>query len=447
MRIVIIGAGPCGLGAAKRLTDLDHDDWILFEREGHAGGLSASFVDEMGFTWDVGGHVIFSHYEEFDRMLEDTCGGEFLYHIRKSFINVDGSWVPYPFQNNLQYLPRDKAHEALLGLKSARGGDPSMPFDEWMDSTFGAGIVRMFLRPYNMKVWATDPSEMSSHWIAERVSVVRFEESLRSVILNETRDEWGPNATFMFPLRGGTGEIFRRLASSLPQESLSFNKDVVSLDIEGKTATLNDGSKVRYDRLISTMPLNELIGRAADVPDSVRHRAEQLRFSGTYVVGCGFESPLSDERCWMYFPEPDVPFNRVTNFARYSPFNVPNGRTDQYCSYTCETSFSDTKREEQGRIVEATWESLCDVGLVPRTAPRASEYVLEVPYAYPVPTLGRDDALRFIQSYLMKHGIYSRGRFGAWLYEVGNMDHSFKQGIDVAEHIVNGAKETEWQLK
>jgi len=85
--------------------------------------------------------------------------------------------------------------------------------------------------------------------------------------------------------------------------------------------------------------------------------------------------------------------------------------------------------------------------LVSIKAQEASEYVIKVPYAYPVPTLNRDEALQAIQTYLMKHGVYSRGRFGAWLYELGNMDHSFKQGIDVVDCIVNRKEEEEWRLK
>ena len=60
MKFIIIGAGPCGLGAAHRLHNLGHSDWQLFEAGGRVGGLSASFVDDAGFTWDVGGHVLFS---------------------------------------------------------------------------------------------------------------------------------------------------------------------------------------------------------------------------------------------------------------------------------------------------------------------------------------------------------------------------------------------------
>ena len=71
-RIVIIGAGPTGLGAAHRLQELSYDDWVLLEADDRVGGLAKSYVDDDGFTWDIGGHVMFSHYEYYDRLI-DTC--------------------------------------------------------------------------------------------------------------------------------------------------------------------------------------------------------------------------------------------------------------------------------------------------------------------------------------------------------------------------------------
>jgi hypothetical protein len=72
--------------------------------------------------------------------------------------------------------------------------------------------------------------------------------------------------------------------------------------------------------------------------------------------------------------------------------------------------------------------------------------VIDIDYAYPVPTLKRDQALRTIQPWLMTNDIYSRGRFGAWKYEIGNMDHAVKMGIDVARRVVQGTEEEVWTL-
>ena len=70
-RIVVIGGGPTGLGAAWRLHELGHDDWVLLEATQDVGGLASSVVDEQGFTWDLGGHVLFSHFDYFDTLMDN----------------------------------------------------------------------------------------------------------------------------------------------------------------------------------------------------------------------------------------------------------------------------------------------------------------------------------------------------------------------------------------
>ena len=78
--------------------------------------------------------------------------------------------------------------------------------------------------------------------------------------------------------------------------------------------------------------------------------------------------------------------------------------------------------------------------------PVAVVHVEDIDYAYPVPTLARDEALATIQPWLMERRILSRGRFGAWRYEIGNMDHAVKMGVDAARALSAGASEELWTL-
>src|SRR5665647_543861 len=113
MKILILGAGPCGLGAAYHLNKLGYNDWQIFDRNDYVGGLSASFVDNSGFTWDVGGHVLFSHFDYFDQAVEEALGNAYYEHQRESWVRILQSWVPYPFQNNVRHLPHDALQECL----------------------------------------------------------------------------------------------------------------------------------------------------------------------------------------------------------------------------------------------------------------------------------------------------------------------------------------------
>ena len=111
-KIAIIGAGPTGLGAAWRLQERGHTNWTLFEAASEAGGLASSVVDAHGFTWDLGGHVLFSHYPYFDAMMVRALGDQWVEHIREAWVWMRERWIPYPFQNNIWRLPAEigRAH-------------------------------------------------------------------------------------------------------------------------------------------------------------------------------------------------------------------------------------------------------------------------------------------------------------------------------------------------
>lgn len=439
-RILIIGAGPCGLGAAHRLDKLGYNHWELFERNSYVGGLSASFSDGNGFAWDIGGHVLFSHYDYFDCVVAEALGNDYYEHQRESWIRILQSWVPYPFQNNVRYLPEEALQECVDGLRHLAGcAEHAANFREWMDTVFGRGIVKYFMEPYNRKVWGVSLDTMSKEWIAERVSVVDLERIERNIL--EQRDDlsWGPNNTFKFPKHGGTGAIYEGIAGKF-RERIQLNHVMSSIDLDRKQVTFSNGRVESYDVLINTTPLDQLIKSCGTVPEAVRAAADCLAHNSGLIVGLGFEVKRDDPKCWMYFPEADSPFYRVTNFHNYSPHNVPGGETDRYFSLMCETTYSSTKPEDKSAIIDTTIQGLISSGMIHESEKEriVSRYLIDIPYSYPIPTTGRDKALAIIQPYLESRGVYSRGRFGAWKYEEGNMDHSFMQGVDAIDRIFTG---------
>lgn len=443
--IVIIGAGPTGIGAGYRLTELGHPDWLMAEADDHAGGLSSSFVDPQGFTWDLGGHVMFSHFDYYDRAFEQVMGGDYYSHWRESYIWILDRLVPYPFQNNLKYLPADAALDCIMGLVEAhcrqnRTGAPTN-FKEWILAQFGKGIAARFMLPYNFKVWAYPPERMAADWIAERVSVVEIESVLRNILESGVDSQWGPNDRFRFPKNGGTGDLWRRFARSL-SKPVALRKRATAVDLARREVTFADGDAVRYENLISTMPLNRFLNICCPVPDPVRESAARLVSNRVHVVGIGLRQPCPSRKNWIYFPESNAPFYRATYFSNYSPAVTPAG--GNYYSLLCETADSPHKPQNAATVVADTIQGLVETRILrPEdldTIVTRQRYTIED--AYPVPTLDLNRTTDICLSFLEDRHVLSRGRFGAWHYRIGNMDHSFMQGVEAVDRILFDKRES-----
>jgi protoporphyrinogen oxidase len=445
-RIVIIGGGPTGLGAAYRLHELGYENWALYEKSDYLGGHACSHVDDHGFVWDEGGHVIFSHYPYFDKLVDDMLGAEENQLVRESWIVKENSWIPYPFQNNLRYLPKSLQVSCLLGAAKATAEtnhQESSNFRDWILATFGEGIAEAFMFPYNFKVWTTPLEQMSKSWMAERVSVVDFKRLLENVILERDDVAWGPNNKFRFPRYGGTGEIYRRMAQRFP-DRVKTGKELVAVDAAGKRVSFSDGTGDTYDVLISTGPLDLLVRMLKPAEGGLMDAVADLHHNNLLVLGLGLEKKIDTGKCWIYFADDDMPCYRATYFSHYSPFNVPKGDTERYSSLMCEMSFRVGETPDPAKEIDRVVDYLIRAKILEESdrSRIVSRYHRTVAYSYPIPTLGRDRALATLQPALRGKEIYSRGRFGAWRYEIGNMDHSVMMGVEAVDHVLAGAKET-----
>ena len=445
-KVVILGAGPTGLGAAYRLQQLGYENYHLYDRLPYLGGLAGSFTDDAGFTWDIGGHVMFSHYQYYDDVFDELMGDDYQLNDRECWVRMFEAWVPYPFQNNIRYLPKEVTFECLSGLVEAQTKrDPKKAenFQEFVDAVFGDGIARHFMNPYNFKVWAHPLEMMNKEWIGERVAVLDINRAMKNVVLQTDDFGWGPNNRFKFPLFGGTGEFYRRFAKPLAGH-YTLNKTVDFVNVARKEVRFSDGEVVKYDVLVTSIPLDKFCNDVVngEVPRDIKRAAAGLKHSGGHMVGIGFKQPCPSTKSWMYFPEPNCPFYRVTYLSNYSPHMTPD--KDRYYSLLCEVSESEHKPVDRETIVEETITGLVNAGLITDADRKdiCDVWHYEAKYSYPTPSVERDGILSKVIPYLESHGIYSRGRFGMWKYEVSNTDHSLMQGVELVNRLLLGEAET-----
>jgi hypothetical protein len=138
----------------------------------------------------------------------------------------------------------------------------------------------------------------------------------------------------------------------------------------------------------------------------------------------------------MYFPESNAPFYRVTYLSNYSPEVVPDASRNY--SLLAEVSFSEFKPDDRDTVVERTVQGMVNTQLLSEEDRRdiVDTFLIERDHTYPTPSLERDEALAVLHPWLESRDVYSRGRFGAWRYEVGNMDHSVAQGVEWVNRVL-----------
>lgn len=422
MKTVILGAGMAGLSCAYHLKK----DYSILEKEDRVGGLSRSLSID-GFVFDYTGHLLHLHNPYSTKLILKLLRGNLLKIKRNAWIHSNGVSTRYPFQANTYGLPVDVVKECLLGFvdaqcQPANALPPNPSFLDWSLAHFGEGITRHFMGPYNRKLWLEDLKNLTTEWCGSFVPKVQWEEVLQGALTDQTK-EFGYNAHFYYPKRGGIEALAQAFARGLTDIRLKTFVD----EVDHKRRRVN--GNIAYDHLVSTLPLPVLLSRMPNLPSEIVAAKEKLRWNSVLCLNLGVERPRISDKHWIYFPESKYVFYRVGFPMNFSPHIAPRRGSSMYVEISAKPGqwpdFSDT--------LDRSLEGLRDSGILQKKDKILVSVWQPIPCAYVIYDRNRTPAVSLILKFLEKHNIHSIGRYGGWKYSF--MEEAVLDGKKTAETI------------
>lgn len=437
--VLVLGGGWAGITTAYYLLRKGINVMCV-DADIVPGGLLKSEMHD-GFVFDVGrSHVIFSSNESTLKEMLGFLEDNVITHQRRSFVQLIGKFIPYPLENNLHVLPPElraeilvSLFESLLELCKEHKLRPRN-LREYIVYSFGKEIARLYLEPYNEKIWKRPLDDIDVDWLSipGRLPLTNWKDIVKSCVGIPTIG-YEEQATFYYPLSGGIQALYDNVLKKAVTLGLKLVSGVKVETIKRGQDRWILNNMFEAKSIISTIPLRE-VTKVTNAPEDVIKLAEQLDYNSVAVVGVALKRKAPDMH-WVYVSDKNIVFHRYAWISNYSPHNVPN--PDKYSSILVEITLppNDVILLKPDKLMEEILYGLKSLGII-------SEYEKEVlftkiwmhRYGYPLHTFQTNKARRDILRFLSEHGIISVGRWGLWKYL--NIDRILEDAKDVSHNVI-----------
>jgi protoporphyrinogen oxidase len=420
-----------GWGAAYRL----HAEGIapvMYDKNGHYGGHTASFRSQNGFLFDIGPHISFTKDPRIQAIFAESVEQQY----ETIQINLNnywrGYWPQHPVQVHLHGLPEDVVINVIKDFvdESNAPERPIKNYADWLVSSLGRTFADLFPMQYTRKYHLTTAENMSTDWLGPRIYRPTLEEVLRGA-LSPSAPHVHYITHFRYPTNGG---FISYLNKFVPLGNLKLNHQLSSIDPITRTLTFSNGHITNYDGLVSSVPLPDLIGMVQGAPTEVVEASRRLACSTCVLVNIGVNRSDLSRAHMTYFYDEDICFTRLGFPHMLSTTNVPEG-----CgNIQAEVYFSEKYKPIRGspdEWIEPVIRDLRRCGILHEDDQILFREAMLLRYANIIFDLDRTAALRVVHQYLDDIGIAYCGRYGDWGYMW--TDESFISGENAAQRVLD----------
>lgn len=413
---LIIGAGLSGLSYAYFSNN---QDYLIVEKESEPGGYCRT-VKNPEYVWDFAGHFYHFKRDKYKALFESLVEPDQIIHQTKNTkIFYKNQLIDYPFQTNIHQLPKEDFIDCLYDLFTKDADADYHDFLEMLYAKFGKSITEKFLRPYNEKLYATDLKNLDRDAMGRFFPYADFEAIIRNMKEAQAKTY---NDTFLY-LKKGTGYFIDKLYQKIDHSKVKLNTTVAKIDTKNHIATLSDGTTVKYQNLVNTIPFNQFL-KLLDTPETIA-LADQLSYNQVLVLNLGFNipSPNFTKEHWVYFPD------KTLNFYRIGFYN--NILSQPNLSTYVEIGFSKNAKIDTNAELQKALEGMKKVGIIDDSMKLVDKNILVMDPAYVHISTKEDQAIKAFQSELETQNIYNLGRYGKWTY------NSMEDCMELADQLAN----------
>ena len=430
VRFVILGAGLTGLSAAARLEELGERDYLLIEKEDRPGGWAKT--DWSGdYGADRGIHVLYFRNDDVRRQVEALLAGRWTRHQKKCVVDSGGVRTSFPYHANLYGRPPELIDECLAGLRKASERQRVSPspatFMEWIQNSYGPGVARHFMVPYNSKMWTVHPDQMTADWMGGFIPPVDIPRSLEGAVL-ASDSRVGLNAEFFYP-EAGISALAEEIASRL-QGAIRYGTTATGIRQHARLIHLSDRSSVSYGTVISTIPLPRLVDITDGLPPTAIADARSLMSLDLVLLDIGVRKPCDDGEHWAYLPDDDVLAYRLNAVHNLTERMSPSG----HGLYIVEIAHSPCRPLPRTSIKERVLADLLRLGWLRSENDVTFVRERHLPCAYAVPLIGSSQRAASVRTSLEALEVHSIGRYGEWKYS--NMEDAILDGRAAADRLL-----------
>lgn len=453
--VIVLGAGPAGVGAAYQLRRLERARVTVVEQNPVVGGNAGSFRIGEHYV-DFGSHRLHPACDPL--VLEDIralLGDELLDRPRHGRIHLRGRWIHFPLKPVDLLLRLDRgfalgaARDVVARLAPARtNGDES--FGSVLLANLGRTICRDFYFPYARKIWGREPDELSAIQAHRRVSAGSFAKLARKV-LSQVPGMKPPGAGRFYYPRRGYGQISEAYAEAAQSNGaeLLLGWKVTALRQpasahEPWTVGIQRGDEARTitgDYVWSTIPIS-ILARISDpsAPADVLDAAAAIDYRAMILVYLELDVDRFTEYDAHYFPGGDISITRLSEPKNYAARTEPRGRTVLCAELPCSPqdrawAMGD---DELGDLVA---DDLARAGIPLPRAPIAV-HVRRLRNAYPIYLRGYEVPFGILDRWVESlPRLLSYGRQGLFAHD--NTHHALFMAYSAADCLVDGRFDTE----